>query len=958
MKHVFKELVDIPRLQTLTDAFYAVTTIPCFITALEGEILTGSGWQPVCADFHLRHPGVKGVCPAGGTGACGDVGKIVLEQDDYVIFQCPMGLIGGRSPIIVGDAHVADVFWGQVFLSSPGRPDMAVFRRRARQYGFDEAAYLDAVAQVPVVSMEKFKNGLFFISTLVRTIGDLVSARLKERRIVQALQKKEAEYRSTADSLERSREMFLKTFKSAPMLMSISELKDGCYLDVNDAFVQCSGHSRERAVGRTSTELNFITAADRKKLKEMLEKQGRLDNMEINLTRADGTGLTCLYSGEIIQVDGKPRLLSIACDITERKMAREKYREAVSWYQAIFQGSRDAISITDENARFIEVNEAACRLTGYSAEALLKMRIPDIHETMGLVAYGKYYARIMAGDTIISQSRILCRDGTRVDTEFSSRRVIILDKPYMHTTARDIRQRKHRDREIKTLTERLTLATDAAGIGVWDLDLINDVLFWDDWMYRLYGVDPADFNGAYAAWQKSVHPEDLAAAEREVALVVSGEKDFDMVFRIVRPDGEVRFIKANGRVIRDDRGSPLRMVGVNQDITRQKRDEERIQEAQKMESIGNLAGGIAHDFNNILFPVVGMAELLLQDLPQGSLEYKNVEEILTAARRGSALVKQILAFSRQHRHELIPVRLQKVLGEVIKLSRSTIPANIKITHEIQPDCGLVLADAVQMHQVAMNLVTNAYHAVVDTDHGGAIVLRLQERSLEGRDAHGDGLPGPGRYAVMTIADNGCGMTPAVMAKVFEPYFTTKEKGKGTGLGLAVVYGIIRSHKGHIHIDSFPDRGTTITVYLPLMQGRPKADEMAQAQVQLPIGTEQILLVDDEPAIVNLLKIMLSRQGYIVHEHTASPEALEAFRASPWDYDLVITDMSMPHMTGEQLVQHIHALRPDMPVIICSGFSERVSAKNAREMGFKGFLMKPVALEQMARMVRDALDSNL
>ncbi|MCJ8500352.1 PAS domain S-box protein [Desulfatitalea alkaliphila] len=388
-----------------------------------------------------------------------------------------------------------------------------------------------------------------------------------------------------------------------------------------------------------------------------------------------------------------------------------------------------------------------------------------------------------------------------------------------------------------------------------------------------------------------------------------------------------------------------------QDISQRRQMETRLQQAQKMEAIGALAGGIAHDFNNILFPIIGLSELLLEDLPRGSLERENVAEIHTAARRAGDLVNQILSFSRQAEHKRIPLRMQQVLKEVGKLVRATIPSNIVIEQSIQADCGPVLADPTNIHQIAMNLVTNAFHAV--EEKGGTIAIGLRQTTLALEDVAGTHLTA-GPHALFSVWDTGCGIPADVIPRIFDPYFTTKAQGKGTGLGLAVVYGIVREHGGDVRVYSEMNRGTIFKVYLPILPREAEADAGA-APAPLPTGTERILLVDDEAPIVRLETQMLERLGYRVTARTSSVEALAAFQADPAGFDLLISDMAMPNMTGEQLAQQVAAIRPDIPVILCTGFSEQMTVRTAQPEPLRGFLMKPLVRGELAKEVRRLLD---
>ena len=377
----------------------------------------------------------------------------------------------------------------------------------------------------------------------------------------------------------------------------------------------------------------------------------------------------------------------------------------------------------------------------------------------------------------------------------------------------------------------------------------------------------------------------------------------------------------------------------------------QIRQAQRVESIGNLAGGIAHDFNNILFPIIGMSELLLEDLPSNSLERENAEEIYKAGKRGKDLVQQILAFSRQANQEKIPMRIQSVLKEVLKLIKSTIPSYIEISQDIQVDCGLVMADPTQIHQVAMNIITNAFHAV-EAD-GGKISITLKETILDSESLSYSKLESE-RNVVLSVSDTGHGMPQDIQDKIFDPYFTTKKEGKGTGLGLAVVHGIVSEHGGTIEVSSEMNKGTVFHIYLPLIDQTIDAESIDMEEI-LPVGDERILLVDDEEPIAKLEKQILERLGYQVKYRINPVEALEAFGANPSSFDLIITDMSMPNITGDKLAGKVVAIRPDIPVIICTGFSERINNKHLTALGIKGLLMKPVIKSDMAKTVRKVLD---
>ena len=460
-------------------------------------------------------------------------------------------------------------------------------------------------------------------------------------------------------------------------------------------------------------------------------------------------------------------------------------------------------------------------------------------------------------------------------------------------------------------------------------------------------------------WVEGVHPDDLQRCLDIYIGAFDRREKFSMEYRMLRYDGEYRWILDDGCPRYDSRGEFIGYIGHCLDISERKHDEEenaklevQLRHAQKMESIGFLAGGIAHDLNNILFPISGLSEMLLDDIPPGNPEYKSIEQIYKSAQRGSDLVKQILTFSRQSKPQKLPIKIQSILKEVLKLVRSAIPMNIEITSHIKPDCGIVSADPTQVHQIAMNLITNAYHAV--ERNGGAIDIELKETGPPDETSEYPIRLLAGGYACITVSDTGTGIDKTLIDKIFDPYFTTKELGKGTGLGLSVVYGIVKEHGGDIQVYSEVGKGTAFHVYLPLLKG---ANDMKSAAVtrEYPTGRERILLVDDEEPIARMEQIMLERLGYQVTARTSSPDALAAFKANPGHFDLVISDRGMSNMTGEQLARELILIKPEIPIIICTGFSDENDVHRAKAMGIKGFLMKPVATGDLATMVRKVLD---
>ncbi|MEJ2660692.1 MAG: ATP-binding protein [Desulfobacteraceae bacterium] len=422
-------------------------------------------------------------------------------------------------------------------------------------------------------------------------------------------------------------------------------------------------------------------------------------------------------------------------------------------------------------------------------------------------------------------------------------------------------------------------------------------------------------------------------------------------------DGTRRDVIFNKAVFYHQDGSLAGLVGAMLDITDRKRAEEenalrerQMRQAQKMEAIGTLAGGIAHDFNNILSAIVGYTEIALHDLPKGVPVAGYLKKVLKAGDRARGLVNQILAFSRATEQETRPVVVKHIVKEALKLLQATLPSTIRIRSNIRSDAA-IKADPTQIHQVVMNLCTNAAHAM--QDNGGQLLLSLTDALLDepSQGPHAELAPGP--YLVLEVRDTGTGIDPEIQDRIFDPFFTTKKPGEGTGMGLSVVHGIIKDCGGSIQVRSVPGQGTTFQAWLPAMELEEK--DPPPPETTLPLGHESILFVDDEPDLVDVGLQMLKMLGYRVTAINDSREALDRFKHSPHRFDMVITDMTMPGMTGDLLSQHLLAVRPDIPIIICTGYSEKVDAESIRSMGLAGLVYKPLIMKDLAKLIRRILD---
>ena len=422
---------------------------------------------------------------------------------------------------------------------------------------------------------------------------------------------------------------------------------------------------------------------------------------------------------------------------------------------------------------------------------------------------------------------------------------------------------------------------------------------------------------------------------------LAGEEIVDEELQMQRADGAFIWISLTVNAVLDDQGRVLESRSMVVDITERKRLETQLRQAQKMEAIGTLAGGIAHDFNNILSAIIGFGQLARRQAEQGTSLYVNIEEVLQGGLRAKDLVRQILAFSRQSDKSPAPINMELIVEEALKLLRATLPATVDISTDIEENLPPTMGDPTQIHQIVINLCTNADHAM--REDGGVLRVSLKAVTLDTDSASRHPELAPGPYLELTISDTGCGMTPEVVERIFEPYFTTKEKGVGTGMGLAMVQGIVRECGGEITVESRVGSGT-----------RETASEQP-SEASIPTGHERILFGDDELPLTRLAEQMLGQLGYEVTVRTGSVEALELFRTDPYRFDLVITDLTMPDLSGDKLTVEMMRIRPDLPVVLCTGFNERITEADIAGAGIRAFLMKPPLLHQLAQTIRGALD---
>lgn len=650
--------------------------------------------------------------------------------------------------------------------------------------------------------------------------------------------------------------------------------------------------------------------------------------------------------------------LAMSHDITERKEAEDVIRKGERKFRAIYEQAPTGIAILDSlSGRFTQINKKYCDIAGYTQEEMLNRTFQDITHPDDLQSDLDRMQQLLAGDvnSFQMEKRYIRKNGEVIWVHLTCVPLWLEPTdPRLHIAmVEDITHRKQGEKALRESEEWFRLLTEAIPQQVWTAQPDGSLDFVSQRVIEYFERPFEDIVGH--GWKELLHPDDLPACLTSWAEARETNQPYEIEFRLRRgSDQTYRWHLGRALPIFNQEGQVVRWFGTNTDITEFKQLEVQARQSQKMEAIGTLAGGIAHDFNNILMGVVGYTELAKQKVGENEVVKQHLDEVLVAGQRAKELVQQILAFSRQTEQEWQPVELQLVVKEVCKFLRASLPATIEIRQNFSEATTIILGDTIQIHQVVMNLCANAEYAMREC--GGLLELTLEHVAgeIDGRGVHPD-LMG-GSYVCLTVRDTGAGMTPEVAQRIFDPFFTTKGVGEGTGMGLAVVHGIVLSHGGVIHVESEPGYGATFKIYFPEMEAGSIQQEDHPLQQEIFMGRGNILFVEDEEPLARLGEEAMRGLGYEVVVRTSSVEALEVFRADPSRFDVVVTDQTMPNITGEALARELLQLRPDVPIILCTGFSHAITPEQAKAIGIRAYLLKPLLIKDLGRALRDVLQS--
>ncbi|MCU0563336.1 MAG: PAS domain S-box protein [Desulfobacterales bacterium] len=880
----------------------------------------------------------------------------------------------------------ADILWAH----PENRPKLlAVLEQAGEVLDWEfEARRRDGGTLAMAVSLHALRDGTGRLSGYEGVARDITERRQAEIKLRQS----ERRFRAVLENMS---------------LIGVMLDRDGGILLCNDFLLELTGWSRPEVLGGNWFDLFLpedVRASALNVFRQTVETGVFPVHSRSEIATRDGRRRTIGWNNTVLRSDeGRVENVTIIGeDITERLRAEEELRLDDMRLEALLQlnqmtdtGIQEITSFTLEQAvrltgsrigylAFASEDESVLTMHAWSSAAMAECRMKEMPRVYRVSETGLWGEPVRQRRPIITNSydgphpgKKGCPEGhvhvvrhLGVPVMDGGRIVIVAgvgnkESGYDESDVRQLNllmsgmwrilQRKRAEEALKESEGRFRTAFENASVGMALVNSDGVYLEVNAALARMMGYTPADMVGRPVAG--FTHPEDRGRRSQFIESLVAGRiASGEQERRFIHQDGSTVWTRIWASVQRDPEGRFLNFISLVQDITAAKKTDadnrslqSRLLQAQKMEAIGSLAGGIAHDFNNILSAIIGFTELsmLSENAP---VEY--LQEAMKAANRARDLVKQILSFSRQGGEERMPVHVGMVVKEAVKFLRASLPATIEIRSRVEGSASAVMSNSVELHQILINLATNGAHAI--GEQGGAVDIDARGVSVQ---AGRRGVPpdlAPGAYVQVSVRDTGCGIAPEIRERIFDPYFTTKDKGVGTGLGLAVVHGIVKKAGGAIHVESEVGKGSAFHVYLPKVEW---ASAASTERVGLPSGgTERILFVDDEPMLVEIGEKILRRLGYEVVSRTSPLEALELFRARPESFDLVVTDQTMPGLTGDALAAEIMKVRPGIPVVLCTGYSQTVNEERARGKGIKALVLKPLLINQIDEAIRKALQA--
>jgi two-component system, cell cycle sensor histidine kinase and response regulator CckA len=946
----FAQLVDIDQIQRMLESDYRIRGILSAILDSEENILVAAGWQDICTRFHRANPDTCKRCRE--SDALIKTHLHDVADGGYLDYVCKNGLRDVAVPIIIAGEHLATFFTGQFFYTDDNK-DVEFFRAQARQFGFDEESYLEALRRVPVFTREQIRNTMDFYRNLVQILAEMGLKNMELTREVDKRKNAEAE-------LLKSEERYT---------LAVDRANDGIWdrniitgeVYYSPRWKSMLGYEDHEIPNKSEEWRNRIHPDDYSMVMGALEGylEGKLATYEVEyrLQHKNGSYHWIHARGACLRdSQGKPyRIAGSHTDITSRKIAEELLKQNEALFRAVLETLPVGVWILEKDGRVVLSNEAARKIWA-GARCLGTDNYNNYkgwwHETGKPISREEWAGAraIDKGETSLGEIiDIECFDGNR-KIIVNSAVPLINDKGEVYAAVivnEDITDFKFAEKMLIESEKKYRILFEESKDALLVSDPFGKLLDANQAAIELFGYTREELF--------SLDPVSLYynADDRKRMLhkLISCGFVNDYEVEMKRKDDEKIIVHLTISALRDEQGNVFGHRGIARDVTERRKLEQLLLQAQKMESIGLLAGGVAHDFNNLLTAISGYGQILEDHISEDDeLLRESIEQVLKAARRASELTRSLLTFSRKQVINPKPVLVDTIISNTGKLMQRIIGEDIEFTTALSDKKLVVMADSGQIEQVLMNLATNARDAMPS---GGRLSISTKQALIrEGTEAQ-YGLLKSGKYAMICVADTGPGIAKKSLDKLFEPFYTTKEVGKGTGLGLSIVYGIIKQHDGSVLVSSKPGKGTTFTLYLPLIEGCVLKED-ANLAAPLVGGLETLLVAEDEEVVRAFLKRILEKAGYRVIVAGDGEEAVAQFREHG-DISLVLSDVVMPKKNGKEILAEIRKIKPGIKMIFISGYTaDIIHQKGEMDEGVE-FIPKPFTKHNLLQKIRAVLD---
>jgi PAS domain S-box-containing protein len=935
-----EDILDIPSLQSLMDDFNALTDIGIGVIDLNGKVLVQTGWQDICTDFHRQHPQTNKNCLESDT-----ILSKGAEPGQFKAYKCKNNMWDIVTPIYIGEKHIGNIFLGQ-FLYKEEEPDYDTFRKMARKYGFDEKEYLAALDRVPRWDKEMVQQVMEFYAKLANLLAKQSFSNLKLARTLE-------DKKRTEEDLRQSKNQYQTLLENSLVGIGLID-QQGKIIDCNESTLDILGYSKNE-IKKLEVEDLFQNRKTFEEMKRTIEREGMQLNFETVLKHKNGKSINILANTSEIELKGQKVYQTALLDITSRKKAINKLKKSEDKFRSLIENCPAAILLSDMDGTILDYNRDIS-FSGIPREELLGKKLNDL-DIFDKIKPNNILQNIREGNVHPFELNINNKNNNNLILQVHPAIIGDTGNRKLLFMILNITKRKEAEKELRKHSTAVKQSPSIIAIT----DLEGDLEYVNPKFSEVTGYDAAEVLGKNPSILKSGNFSE--ETYQELWNTITAGKTWRGEFHNRKKNGKLYWEEAAISPITDENNNITNYLKVAEDITHRKKAEqekERLQQqllqSQKLESIGTLAGGVAHDFNNIMTVIIGLSQLVLSRTEKSDPNYQNLESILNSSKRAAELTKQLLLFSRKQDMDFEIINLNETIAGLRKMLDRLISEEIEVQNDLDYNLWQIKADKNQIEQVIINLAINARDAMPG---GGKLTISTQNMVFNKKMA--DSIPEiqEGNYVRMDVADTGKGIEEEIRDKIFDPFFTTKGMAEGTGMGLSVVHGIVKKHKGIIKVASKTGEGTIFTVYFPAQKDKPSKNIENETRnfKDFKGGGEAILVVEDEQSFLDYLNTILKTYGYNIFSAHNSTEALEIFKAEKENINLVLSDVIMPEMNGLELADKLRESKNDLPIILSSGYSDqKVDPADIRANGYK-FIPKPYGILKILKLIKLELEEN-